>query len=457
MGCLMPGLSVAHRVALAGLLARCSETVLGAVSSAVAALPGAKAAELRDLLDEERRDRKRRALVFAPIAPMFRPRPDGIAATTFPPEVLARLWKAASSREPALLPRLDENSPDAEAVANRICAAAANIVRDEPALIWPEALAPARRETALIDLGTSLDLTHLARRALPSIQIWLKRPDGDQLAELRLLVKDCAVIHADGAWRLMEMMFAHLDDAVLILRILTRTSAASDREGFLSASELADFVDRLLVGVEERVTRLAAYKPSADPAGIQQAISDLDWCSNVLAELDVTLTLDPDSTWGRTLRDNRLAVAGWLTRLFRSADKAVDKALPLTKVQTAGRMTRLAPQLDAPVKGENPDAAFALLKLVGVARGAAATFGCEGDRKLLTEAVTARLSDYADKVLAAVNDGEAPDEAQALKLTSIAARYLELIDARDAARAVRRRAAVAGAPTEAGKASSRAA
>ena len=453
----MSGLTAAHRIALAALIGRCPENVLKAVSAAVVSLPGGRAAELRLMLAEEMRDRARRAVVLAPVARMFQRRADGISAMNFPPAVLPRLWRAAIEHEPDLLPRLDKEGPDAIAVANRYCLAAAAAVRDRPALVWPEGLAPEQRTQGLFDLASCLDLAHLARRGLPSIEIWLKRPDGDQLAELRLLVKDCSEIHADGASRLLEMMFSQLDDAVLVLRIITRTSGVAGRKGFLSASELAGFVDRLLAGVDERSARLAAYRPDGTPGGVDAVIADLDWCANVLAELDVTLTLDPDSEWGRRVRDSRVKVSGWLSGLLRTADKAVDKALPLARMQTTGRMSRMAPMLTAAARGEAPDAALSLLRLVGATRGAAATFGSEAARKTLVDALTDRLSDYADQILSMVNDGEAEDESHALKLVSIAARYLELIEAKDAARTVRRRAAVAGGAPVSGGASSRAA
>ncbi|MFC7377053.1 hypothetical protein [Brevundimonas sp. GCM10030266] len=454
----MSGLTAAHRIALAALIGRCPENVLKSVSAAVAALPGGRAAELRLMLAEEMRDRARRTMVLAPITRMFQPRADGIAAISFPPAVLPRLWRAAIEREPDLLTRLDDpDNPDAVTVANRYCQSAAAAVRDRPALIWPEDLQPDRREQGLFDLAASLDLAHLARRGLPSIEVWLKRPDDDQLAELRLLVKDCSDIHQDGASRFLEMLFSQLDDAVLVLRIITRSSEVAGRKGFLSASELAGFVDRLLSGVDERAGRLASYRPEAGESGVDAVIADLDWCAGVLAELDVTLTLDPSSEWGRRVRDSRTKVSAWLAGLLRTADKAVDRALPLTRVQTSGRMSRMAPMLEAPARGEAADAALALLRLVGATRGAAAVFGSEAARRTLVEALTERLGGYADEVLTLVNDGEAPDEAHALRLVSIAARYLELIEAKEPARAVRRRAAVAGGRPATAGASSRAA
>ena len=453
----MSGLSVAHRVALTALLARCPEVALRAVSAAVAPMGGGRAAELRMLIGEETRDRLRRAKVLAPLVPMFRARTDGVVAMTFPPHVMARLWRTASEREPDLLLHLDGDDSSAIAVADRFCQSAALVARDQPDLVWPPAGDEAVRQAGLADLAACLDLAHLARRGLPSLEIWLKRPDGDQIAELRLLLKDCAGVHVDGAQRVLEMLFAHLDDAVLILRIVTQTSLAAGREGFLSESELAGFVDRLIAGVDVRARKIQAFKPGADLDHVETVIADLNWCAGVLGELDVTLTLNPQSVWGKSVRDARVAIAKRLSGLLRAADKAVDEALPLERVQIAGRMTRKVPRLSAPVEGPTVDAALSLLKLVGSSRGPASTYGCEADRKTLVEALTVRLSDYADQTLRLINDGEAEDEAHAVALVDLVARCLDLIDAVEPARTVRRRAAVAGAPAKGGEASSRAA
>lgn len=453
----MSGLTVAHRAALAALIERATDDVLVKLSSVAVALPGARALELGDMLAEEKCDRARRRLVMAPLLPMFRPRADGVEAMTFPAAVLPRLWKAGSAREPALLPRLDKDGPAVVAVSDRICLAAAAAVRDRPDMIWPIDLQPERRERGLADLAACLDLAHLARRGLPSLETWLKRPDGDQIAELRLLLKDCAGIHLDGTQRVLEMLFSHLDDAVLILRIITQSSSSSAEEGFLSASELSGFIERLIVGVDARVARIGAFRPGSDLAAVDPVIEDLTWCANVLSELDVTLTLNPLSVWGKSVRDARVNLSGQLSAFLRAADRAVDKALPLERVQISGRMTRKSPQLTAPVQGETVQAARNLLKLVGAVRGPASTFGAESDRKILVDSLIGRLTDYADQALLLVNDGEAPDELNALRLVELAARCLDLIDARPVARTVRRRAAVAGAARDGSSPSSRAA
>ena len=170
-----------------------------------------------------------------------------------------------------------------------------------------------------------------------------------------------------------------------------------------------------------------------------------------------TLTLNPASAWGKSVRDARVSIAGQLSAFLRAADRAVDKALPLERVQIVGRMTSKAPLLAAPVRGEQVQAALHLLKLVGAVHGPASIFGAESDRKSLVESLTDRLTDYADQAINQINDGEAPDEINALRLVELAARCLDRIAARDAARTVRRRAAVAGTSRGAAKASSRAA
>lgn len=454
----MPGLSVAHKMALGALIERCSDVTLKTLSKAVGLMGGDKADELKRMLAAETLDRVRRAYVLAPLAPMFRSRTDGVEALIFPSALLPRLWKAASAREPQMLVRLDKDGPEAVAVADRICAAAAALVRDRPDEIWPPEIAGViPREDALPELAACLDLAHLVRRALPSLDVWLKRPDADQVAALRVLIKDCAQVSEDGAERLMEILFAHLDDAVLILRILTQTSGAAERESFLCESELAGFVERLIVGIDERAARVAAFKPGPDLARAKAVNADLGWCANVLAELDVTLSLQPDSDWGRSVRNARQTIARQMNALLRAADRAAAEALPTERVQLSGRMTRQAPRLDAPTTGEGVEAARILLRLVGAARGPAAVFGVEAARAQLVEMLTERLAAWADEALTAVNDGEAPDEDNALALVEIAARSLDLIESKDAARAVRRRAAVAGAPRRETKASSEAA
>ena len=439
----MAELSVAHRAVVAQLIEHCPDSLLAQLADMTASVPGDRAQAIAAMMRSAQLDRARRVVALGPILPLFAPRPDGVEAVHFPPQVLARLWPLAAGREPELLPLLDDED-GAAVIADRIGLAAASAVRDQPDVIWPVTLSSATRAQGLEELASCLDLLHLARRGLPSLVHWIGRPDGDQQAELRLLVRDTAALQPDGAARIVEILLAHLADASLILRIVTQTSGAAGRQSFLSSSEMAGFVDRLIAGVNTRAERIAAFRPAAGLGGVDGLTADVMWCSGVVTELDVTLSLQPDSPWGRSVRDARVRVAGQLVNLLKISEKAVDTALPMARVQLAGRMTRMAPRLDAPVDGDAMISADVLMRLVGALRGAASVFGCESDRKKLVERVIDRLSTYADEALEMVNGGEAPDENHALKLIEQAAEFLVHLDATDAARTVRRRAAVAG-------------
>jgi hypothetical protein len=78
---------------------------------------------------------------------------------------------------------------------------------------------------------------------------------------------------------------------------------------------------------------------------------------------------------------------------------------------------------------------------VAALRGAAVTFGCEADRSGLKAELTDYLSTWSDEALNSLSDGEAENPDQVLRLIGVAARFLTLIEALEAARAVRRRAA----------------
>lgn len=441
----MAGLSVAHTAAVAQMVEHCSDTLLSRLSDMVSAVPGTKAAEIAALLSLASLDRARRAVALGPLLPMFRARADGVEAMTFPASVLPRLWKAASSREPHLLPLLDKET-EARVVADRLGLAAAAAVRDQADVVWPVNVDSERRAAGLEDLAGCLDLIHLARRGLVSLPTWIGRPDADQIAELRLMLRDAATISPEGACRIVEIMQAHLVDPSQILRVVTQSSGTAGRESFLSGSEMACFVDRLIAGVHRKTQAVADFRPERGLSGVDRISVDVTWCAGVLSELDMTLALQPDSAWGRSVRDARVRVAGQLVNLLKTAEKSVNTALPMARMQLSARTTRLAPNLEASPDGEAMMAAEALLRLVAAVRGAASVFGFESDRKKLVQRLIEQLSVYADEALDLVNSGVATDEARALRLIERSAELLVHLDAGDHARTVRRRAAVAGVP-----------
>ena len=120
--------------------------------------------------------------------------------------------------------------------------------------------------------------------------------------------------------------------------------------------------------------------------------------------------------------------------------------MPSKAVKTTGRMTRQVPDLEAEAAPlEAVQAVIVLLTLLGAIRTAAQVFGCESLRHQLVQSVTEQVTQYVDQVVEAVNVGDAPDQRKSLAQIETLAKCLLLIDATDAARTIRRRAAAAGA------------
>ena len=446
----MAGLTEPQRAALTAVIDRAPDALLTKLAPVAAAMGGERAAQLSEMLVALRVERRRRARAFGPLLPMFRARADGVDALTFPPGGLSRVWAATAAREPGLAEMLDLDDPQAVQAGDHLCQTAAGLIRNNPSLASLDADARVAE-----DLAISLDLAPLVRRALPTLEAWVRRPDENQVAELRLLLRDCTGIHPDGARRALEILFAHLADAVLVLRILTWVSGEAARERFLAGTELASFVERITAAIGARSVRVLSFQPRRDADGVDAVIADLSWCAVALAELDLTLELDPGGPWGASVRGARQGLSRHISDLLAAADKAAAKAFPSERVRVAGQMTRRAPKLTSSRDGEDMVSALNLLRLVGSLRRPAAALGAEAARAALVETLTGRLSDWADEALNLVNHDEAEDEVHALRLVEQAAVCLDALGADQAARTVRRRVAAAGAPKTATRPSSR--
>lgn len=441
----MAALSTAHTAALKALVDRCPDAVLSTLARMVPTLGGgARGAELSALMSAEVQGRRRRAVAFAPFLPLFRPRADGVEGLSFPGVLLARLWQAAVVGHEAHLAALDSRDVSADRVADRLCRAAAGALRDHPDEVWPVGLDPEGREAGLLELAGCLDLAPLARVSARQVPAWLSVQGADGTG-LRLLLKDAAEVAPDGATRLLEIIFAQLEEAPAILRIITRTSTAASREQFLHGTELAGFVSRIVAAVRRR-TEGAAFDPDGGRGAVADTLNDLRWAADALTQIDISLERDPAGDWTREIGVARRALSARLGTWIRDADRAVRAAAPRARVRLGARSTRHAPDLEAA-----PDAAVARravshAALLVALRGPAATFGCEVDRRTAVDEAVADLSDWADEAVQAVNTGEVEDEPVAIDRIEHVADVLAALDAAETARAVRRRLAVAGAP-----------
>ena len=439
----MPALSQARRSALLGVVQACPDAVLGGLTAAVGALPGDGAVELAAILDHEGASRRRRSIAFAPLLPMFRPRADETPSLSFPPSVLGALWRRVEREEPVLAAFLDTGGADGSTAADRLCARAAGLLRDDPRDVWPGG--GHAGDPRVAELAGCFDLAHLARVGVSALPAWLDRPDSEQLASLRLLIRDAEAVSETGGRRLVDILFAHAPEAGRMLRVVTRTSKLADQQGVLSQSDMGVFVERLLQAIQARVERIGGASRRFSADNVVRITADILWCADVLAELDLALQLKPDTAWGQSARLARVAVSGAASSLLQSAASAVHAALPQHKRTIVGRMKRLAPWLDAPPDGEAMTLAAGLLPSIEGLRSAAGVLGYEAERARIGHELSDYLSTWANEALDEINDGEAADADAALRLVGRAAHFLTELKALDAARAVRRRAAASEA------------
>ncbi|ANF55002.1 hypothetical protein DA69_09735 [Brevundimonas naejangsanensis] len=436
----MADLSVAQRAALAHLIERCPDRALPQLLGLAGTMAGDRAAALRELVEVEQLDRRRREVAFGPLAPLFRARADALEGLSFPAGLPARLWRVATRGEPELLPQLDRDDDLSRMVADRLCHSAAVVLRDAPEAVWPGA-APDRIEA----LAACLDLAPVARRALPHLSAWTGRPSGAELAELKLALRQASSAGPGGVERLLEILFAHMVEARMMLRVLALIGA-SGREATPGRDEADLLIDRIISALAHRAADIAAQSLEDDAQG-RRLTAALTWCAEILTEIDAVLPLRPDSAWAKAVRQARLRIALRLSEHFDAAEKALDAVLPVQRTPLVGRMTRPTPLLS-----QLPDAAAAararvLLTLTGQVRPMATVFGCEAERRQTAEALTGRLATWADEAIEQLNDGQTRDEGVARKRIGLTAELLGLLGAKDASRTVRRRLAIARSNT----------
>lgn len=430
----MSELTEAQIAALAGLLARCSSPMLVQVDAMAASLPGEKPLALRRLAADEMRNRERRDLMMAPLDPLFKPRTDGLPGLRFAPDVRARLWAATITHEPQLLKGLDRGDQVSRSIADRLCLTAAMEVRDHPEVIWPGA-----SDAQLEDLAGCLDLVGLVRRYLGHMEDWLRGSSAEATADLKYILKQAGEMGELAPRRLLEILFAHSGDARYFLRLLGQVLPLVGREPGLEEEVIHHFTGRLIQGAAAACHEVAQMDVMAPGVDMKRLRDRLHWASDLMAEFDAQTLVRPDAAGGKLLRQARQEVSQFLGDHFLRAEQVVLSLLPVQQTVIAGRMKRPMPQLGQDLDEAVVAEAKTLLSVVSLSRGVATVFGREADRRQTAESLTWRLASWADEALEQIQETVVSGDAVAQKRISMAADLLSLIDAREAARSIRRR------------------
>jgi hypothetical protein len=349
------------------------------------------------------------------------------------PEEVALSVALAADWRPA------ENTPD---TFNELCAIAAAELRksEQPNFV---AAAEAARDGSGLDLLTGcLDLAAITRHALDLLPDWLGRMTDEKAAVLRLTYKDVDEIADDGGPKLFEMLIAHLSEPWPILRVI---SGAMSRptDTYLASSEFASFGERLLDDIDTRLAAVGKFDADAGQAAAKAAAETARIITLEIAEFETSLTLSPESIWGRRVAKQKRALATIVESHLRAVDDFVGLALPIQTLRVGPRTLRGVPRLTTEPETDRVERAMTALLFMNEIRPSASAGGFASARTKAADILNARLDQYVEHLLDHLHDEETDDADRARAYLEVAAEFCGLVRDEQSAQLVRRRAAAA--------------
>lgn len=441
----MTELSVAKQLAITRMIEGAPDAVLRRLSAALQSAPDTRMAWIRGRVLAELGTRRMRGAAFGPLIALFRERGDGVRGLSFPSPILNGLWRQVRDRQRDFLVQAEAMTVGGGEIDPRLldilCLSAASALRDEPEKVWVGL--DARMAGAL---AACFDLAPLARRSAPMLGAWIGRGDPRADAALRLMMQDAAMISEDAAPRMLEILFANLTEPGRVLRLVSRIAGTDGQERFLARSDMADFGDRLLERLEAAADAAERFVPAeADLAGTEAACSQINQAAALMIQMEQSLDLTADGDWGARFQALKHRMGKTVNRLLARCPRAVDQALPLTRVRVSEGTARMAPDLDAPTSGPQVERARRLMQVLGASRRVAPVLGCAGLRMQVCETLEVRLSAYGDEIIEALNAGAGDDEARGVALAMLCAEFLAQAEAEVPARTLMRRLEATGA------------
>jgi hypothetical protein len=405
---------------------------------------------IQQLVMLEMADRRARQAVFLPLVPLFIPFRANFPGLQFPPAALNRLWRALKLGAP-------QEAETAIAAAHEfatqtappglydgLCAAAAAGLRARSNEAYAEAAAildKAAPDGAEL-LASYLDLAQVARAALDQMPDWLGRLNEDRIVAARLAFRDAVAVAEDAGPRLLEILYAHLEEPWRVLRLVSAVMHRPNDQ-YVANSELAVFGERLLDDVDARVKLVGAMAPDRGAVAGQEVGEAVRIVALEIQEFDETLELAPQGPWGSRLMRQKRALAQAIEARLKSAEAESAAALP---VQSAAykRGPRGQPKLNADPDERQVNRARAFLTLLHEVRGSAERLGFGATWDRTAESIQGRLSTYVEDLLEKLRHAESEETQARVRLyLNVAAEFLGLAAEEKAAQIVRRRVAAA--------------
>jgi hypothetical protein len=430
-----------------GLVKTLPQTSLRSLELALGLTKDEALVEVRNLVSLELEFRHVKEAVFAPFHPLFEPRHDGLEGVQFPPWLLDNIWAALEVREPELymqsryaLRGLRSEDPT-PVVFFRLVTAAAQICRDHPDEILP-AKPDASDGEAVTEFAKYLDLHRISRAMLHRLPDFLGRIDADRATALRLMFKDACANDAEGGYRLMEILFASLEEGAQIVKFV---ATVSDRAGerFLAASELAVFGERILAVAEERLRDLKAYmggrgKVCEDLGVAGQKVTA---CLAVIHSFENYIELQREGPWGKRLAAGHKLIAELVEGQLKGAERVLEDALPLKSERVYGRVRKETPHLERPPKPEAVARAVQTLAFVKTVRNVAHAGGFSSLHTKTAQTLESAMDSYFEELLSIANGDEPADPDVVMGFFELVTDLMQALCGEEKAVVARRRVA----------------
>lgn len=438
----MAKLSQAQRQALHTILEAAPDRMLGYIEGAFRSTPGANGAFVRALARDLSADRQARAALLEPLAPMFRPREDGVRAVTFPRATELALWTRLKARCPddvgALLATFSRDSrPPSPGQLDALAAQACDVVRG---------CAPSDLGLTSVDeveaLAAYLEMSHRVRLAIHLIESWTYvQLDETREQQIEQAFREAGAVRYDGARLFAEMLFAHMPDASATPRFMTAVLRTGGGV-MVREPEIADFGERLVDFVEALARDLPTRLKSGDLKDAETVARGLTLTASILTQFEL-VGWSARVGWPDRLARASQQIGSTLDSFFKTIASKVSHALPMISVQTAGRMSRKIPDLAADAGSTVAEHARAALVVSSGARTFAPMVGCEASRHKAFLTVAEYADRYADETLGLLADPAIEHRDGGERLVEMAADFLDLTHAGEAGDLVRRRLAIA--------------
>jgi hypothetical protein len=407
---------------------------------------------IQGMVAAEALDRRARNAVFGPITPLCTSARSSLGGIIFPSAALSGVWNGLKTSGGRNLQQAINaaqarhyEAPPSE-VYDQLCADAAAGLRErsnpgyEAAAAALENAMPGGAER----FAAYLDVTPVARSALDRMHEWLGRLNEARSAAARLAFKDATAVAEDAGPRLLEILYAHLEEPWAVLRLV---SAVMHRpaDKFVASSELAGFGERLLDDIDARLARVAVMDADGGRAAGLEAGASVRHAGLVIQEFDECIELSPTGPWGSRLMRCKKALVQAVEGRLKGAEAEVAAALP---VQTSGarrRGVRGHPRLNSDPDLRHVERARAFLTLLQEVRPSAERLGFGSLWGKTSEQVRGRLDTYIEDLLEMLREHETSGEGhdRVRLYLDIAAEFLGLVTDDRAAQIVRRRMAAA--------------